>query len=260
MDEAKRPVAVRFNSVSFSYDRIPVLLNASFHIHENEFAALVGANGSGKTTILKLLLGLEKPNSGSVLLFQDEKKPSRELVGYVPQNVGFDSSYPISVKAVVNMGRLKPFARKFTEEDISAVQEAMELADVSSLAQRPYLALSGGQRRRVLVARALASKPKLLILDEPAANMDSESEARLFNTLEMLKGKTTILIVTHDSAFVSALTDIVFCVSGDDKGCAVVKHSTEPALDAPPDLYGGKVYRVRHDIEIPDSACCEDSK
>ncbi len=252
------PVAVRFDSVDFSYERIPVLSNVSFHIHQNEFAALVGSNGSGKTTLLKLLLGLEKPVAGRIVLFEDAAGKGRERIGYVPQNAGFDPTFPVTVRSVVRMGRLRPSSRFFGKEDAEAVNEAMEKADIADLAERPYSALSGGQRRRVLVARALASRPSLLVLDEPAANMDSESEKRLFDTLGQLKGSTTILIVTHDTAFVSSLTDVAFCVAGGVSGCSIVRHRTEPAADAPHDLYGGSASRVRHDIDVPDSWCCEE--
>lgn len=251
------PVAVRFDSVSFSYESIPVLSNVSFHIHQNEFAALVGSNGSGKTTVLKLLLGLEKPVSGRISLFGNSPGRGMERIGYVPQNAGYDSGFPVTVRSVVRMGRLRPSSRFFGKEDARAVQEAMEKADIAGLADRSYSALSGGQRRRVLVARALASRPSLLVLDEPTANMDIESEKRLFDTLGSLKGSTTILIVTHDSAFVSSLTDVAFCVAGGVRGCSVVRHRTEPAADAPHDLYGGSAARVRHDIEVPDVCCGE---
>jgi len=143
------------------------------------------------------------------------------------------------------------------------VIEAMDRAEIADLASRPYSALSGGQRRRVLVARALASRPLLLVLDEPTANMDSESEDRLFRTLGLLKGSTTILIVTHDAGFVSSLTDVVFCVgdrTADGKARTVVRHRTEPVDDAPPELYGGHAVKVRHDEDLPDSFCCGEER
>lgn len=253
------PVVVRFEDVSFSYTRVPVLHDVGFHIHENEFVAFVGPNGSGKSTILKLLLGLERPSSGSISLFGQSVRSGLSHVGYVPQHADYDPSFPVSVREVVTMGLLKPFSRQKKAEDNIAVNAAMELVEIEDLASRPYSALSGGQRRRVLVARSLASKPRLLVLDEPTTNMDVESESRLFHTLGQLKGNTTIVIVTHDSGFVSGLTDVVLCVgndSGDGCGRTVVRHRTEPAPGSASTLYGGNALQVRHDESLPDSWCC----
>lgn len=255
----KGPIDVRFNNVSFSYAAaINVLENVNLHVHHGEFVALVGPNGSGKTTALKLLLGLEKPGSGSVILFEGSPGDGLERIGYVPQHSDYDPTFPITVNEVVKMGRLKSLSRKFVKEDEGAVVDAMEIAEVSDLAKRKYSALSGGQRRRVMVARALASRPRLLILDEPTANMDSESEARLYQTLGSLKGNTTIIIVTHDPTFVSSLTDVVFCV-GDrhntGEARTVVMHPTEEVHDGPQNLYGGKLVKIQHNEKLNDSCC-----
>lgn len=264
----KGSVVVRFEDVFFSYTRDPVLNNVGFHVHENEFVALVGPNGSGKSTILKLLLGLERPSSGSISLFGQSVRSGLSHVGYIPQHADYDPSFPVSVREVVTMGLLQPFSRRpFSKqkrsEETVAVSEALELVEIADLASRPYSALSGGQRRRVLVARALASQPQLLILDEPTANMDAESESRLFRTLGQLKGNTTIIIVTHDSGFVSGLTDVVLCVGNDagaGGGRTVVRHRTEPAAGVASTLYGGNALQVRHDEALPDTCCCWDKK
>lgn len=258
----KGPVDIVFTDVSFSYGTIRVLESVNFHIHQGEFVALVGANGSGKTTALKLLLGLEKPRTGTITLFENKIRKSYDGIGYVPQGASYDSVFPISVYDVVKMGRLTAHSRKFTIDDDKAVHDAMLTAEVSELSNRPYAALSGGQRRRVLVARALASKPKLLILDEPTANMDSDSESRLFKTLGLLKGKTTIVIVTHDPTFVSSLTDVVLCISDSKKNGearTVVRHPTLPSKDVP-NLFGGNPVKVIHEEELSDNYCCEEGK
>ena len=261
VDDISHRTALRFRAVSFSYGNVPVLENASFHIHEGEFVALVGPNGAGKSTVIKLMLGLEQPGCGTVEILHGTPSSARNRIGYVPQHASYDPTFPISVREVVRMGRLRSVSRRYTAEDDMAVGLAMEQAEIADLASRPYSALSGGQRRRVLVARALAAQPKLLILDEPTANMDAESEARLFKTLNGLKGKTTIFIVTHDTGFVSALTDRVLCVgdrSAAGKGRMVVQHKAEPAENAPPDLFGGAVLKVLHDVEVSDDNCCAD--
>ena len=256
---SEKKIAFRFDSVSFSYGSVSVFENISFHIHENEFVALVGANGAGKTTILKLLLGLEKPQSGKIELFPANPKQREEVIGYVPQYMDFDSSFPISVYDVVKMGTVKKFGKKISIDEKNAIEEALILSEVADLSKRPYAALSGGQRRRVLVARALASSPKLIVLDEPTVNMDSESEKRLFETLRKLKGKSTILIVTHDSQFVSSLTDVVLCAGEKNKlngTRSIVKHTTSEHFSGL-DLSEAGLVRVNHNEIIDDKGCCD---
>lgn len=251
-----RPVAVRFDRVSFSYGPDPVLDNVSFHIHEGEFAALVGPNGSGKTTLLRLLLGLSSPSSGTIQVLGSPPHTARESLGYVPQHAAYDSAFPISVEEVVRMGRLRGTRSRYSPGDLQAVARALEQADVADLRARPYAALSGGQRRRVLVARALAAEPRLLVLDEPTANMDSESETRLYRVLGELKGKSTILVVTHDTLFVSDLTDAVLCVG--ERGARrgdVVRHASIPVtVGVIPGTHG--VRQVLHDTRLSPEECC----
>jgi zinc transport system ATP-binding protein len=257
--ERSREIAVQFDSVSFAYGTISVLENVSFHIHHKEFAALVGPNGSGKTTVIKLILGLEAPSAGQIELFGTTKNATkggsvvktpawRDRLGYVPQHHPADKAFPISVRDVVRMGLLRP-SKAYNAAGKAAVDQAMEQADISDLASRQWRALSGGQQRRALVARALAAQPELLVLDEPTANMDAESEARFFETLGKLKESATILIVTHDMNFVSILTDRVLCLGDREHHHGIVQHRTESdnALQV----------RVLHDKNIPANDCCE---
>jgi len=250
--------ALRFQNVSFSYGQTAVLDNINFHIHEGEFIALVGPNGTGKSTILKLALGLESPHSGSVMVYGKQPQSMLNRIGYVPQHTQYDRSFPISVSEVVGMGLLHPSSKKANIKQQDRISDALQDVAVGDLADRPYTDLSGGQRRRVLVARALISHPSFLILDEPTANMDSESESLLFSVLGTLKGKTTILIVTHDTEFVSSLTDRVLCL-GKRGSCAggatIVQHLTEPADYAHATLTGQEKLKVLHDVQIPGDAC-----
>jgi zinc transport system ATP-binding protein len=265
----ERNIALRFDKVSFSYDKVKVFENASFHIHEEEFVALTGPNGSGKSTALKLLLGLETPQAGKIELFGQSSR-LRGHVGYVPQQAQLDRAFPITVREVVKMGRLNPLSRFFGPMDKAAVEEALEQAEITDLASRPYSALSGGQRRRVLVARALASlgnqsfgqgkEPGLLVLDEPTANMDAESETRLFSTLGKLKGKITILIVTHDKDFVSSLVDRVLCL-GKDSSCGVEYSIVQHRLETVGSLRGDSGVqdsRILHEESFPGDTCFSD--
>jgi len=238
-----RDIAIKFDSVSFSYSDVSVLEDASFHIHKGEFVAMVGPNGSGKTTVLKLLFGLEKPSKGNIIIC--------DSTAYVSQHIPSDNLFPITVRGIVRMGLLHPYKRYL--KDKSSITEALEKTGIADLAHRSYRHLSGGQKRRALVARALAANPNLLVLDEPTANMDSESEARLYETLGSYKGKTTILVVTHDTEFVSSLTDRVLCL-GD--GRKVVQHGVEADTSR---RHGDelKQARVLHEKNISGDDCCK---
>lgn len=252
-------VAVRFLGVDFAHREAEVLKNASFHVHEGEFVALIGPNGSGKTTILRLILGLARPGAGSIEVFGAPPELARGAVGYVPQSMSFDRAFPISVEEVVRMGRLSGTGRDCLKGGCSDVDDALAMADVADLRDRPYAALSGGQRRRVLVARALASRPRLLVLDEPTANMDEDSERRLYAVLGSLKGSTTVIIATHDMDFVSALTDVVLCVNGrggEEAPGGVTRHASGPVEHVSSGHYGGAVLQVLHDTDLPDDARC----
>ncbi len=254
-------LAVEFSGVGYSYGNVAVLRDASFHVHEREFAVLLGPNGAGKTTILRLILGLAQPGSGTVRVLGLEPSSTRSAVGYVPQYSSYDPAFPISVEEVVRMGRLSGLWRRYRPADAAAVSRALELMDVADLRHRPYNALSGGQRRRVLVARALAAEPSFLILDEPSANMDAESEKRLYKALGDIKGSATILVVTHDTGYVSALTDAVLCVGEHrEAGRIVARHAVLPTTEAPADRCGGEALRVLHDTALPDELCCGGSK
>ena len=264
---ANREIAVQFDSVSFAYGDVQVLENVSFHIHQGEFAALAGPNGSGKTTVLKLILGLEKPTAGQISLFGAaagavagransagaacRHADRHNRLGYVPQQPPADRAFPIVVRDVVRMGLLCA-SKGYSAAARAEANEAMEQADIIGIAEKPWRALSGGQRRRVLVARALAAQPDLLILDEPTANMDEESESRLFKTLGNLKGRTTILIVTHDMDFVSALTGRVLCLGDTAHRRGMVQHRTEAA-----GTEAALKARVLHSENIPNNECCE---
>lgn len=254
-------IVLQFDHVAFSYGQVPVLDAASFHIHAGEFVALVGPNGAGKTTVLKLVLGLAEAGNGTIRLFGQAPKMGRDRIGYVPQHANYDPTFPISVEEVVRMGRIKPFMRAYSTKDAEAVAKALDVMELTDLAKRPYNALSGGQRRRVLVARALSTEPRMLVLDEPTSNMDAESERRLFDALGRLKGNTTILIVTHDTGFVSSLTDRVLCVGdvGPSRiGRRIVQHRIEPTTEAPAQLFGGEALKVLHDSALEDDCCCSD--
>lgn len=191
---------IHLDHVNFSYSETPVLTNVDLSIEAGEFIGIIGPNGGGKTTFLKLLMGFLKPTSGKLEVFGKPPQASRQQIAYVPQTQRYDREFPISVLELVLSGRLSklPWYGKFSSQDKKAAQEVLEQVRLSHFQNRSFGTLSGGQAQRALIARALVSKPKLLLLDEPTANVDSQAEADIYDILKGLRGKMTILMVTHD--------------------------------------------------------------
>ncbi len=240
------PTVVEFQSVSFAYEQQPVLEEVSLSIPRGDFASIVGPNGGGKTTMLKLMLGLLTPQKGSVLLFGDAPKRTRERVGYTPQFLQVDYCFPVSVFDVVLMGRLRgdSYKIRYDQADKAAAERALETMRLAEMKNASFRKLSGGQRQRVLIARALCSDPELLLLDEPTSNIDPSSEEILFDILGELNKKLTIILVSHDIGFVSRLVKSVICVNR-----TVAVHPTS-ALDGRmiSEIYGSDGIRmIRHD-------------
>lgn len=252
-----RKIDLIFKDVSFSYGNTPVLEGATFHIHEKEFISLVGPNGSGKTTILKLILGLEKPLKGVIKLLGEDPQKTRHRVGYLPQLFENEILLPVLTKDVVRMGKIYSLSRyKKNDADIDRV---IEQTNISDFVNKPFYSLSGGQKRRALLARALVSDPDFLILDEPTTGMDEESESRFFNTLKSIKGKKTVLIITHNMDFVSPLTDRVFCTGEKNKSGysakIVVQHKFKFLKESPVDSSGEKLFKVLHEESFLADDC-----
>lgn len=205
---------VEVEEVTFSYDREPILSKVSFTIEEGEWIGVIGPNGGGKTTLLKLLLGFLEPESGSIRLFGLPVSEGRGRIGYVPQSLGFDPKFPISLVELVLTGRLSQLRwyGRYSREDRQIALEAIEQVGLSDLAQRKFSELSGGQRQRALIARALASKPEILLLDEFTANLDAAAESAIYRFLKELRRKITIVMVTHDLPALISQVDRVLSV------------------------------------------------
>ena len=237
--------AIEISDLSFAYDDQPVLRNVSLQVAAGEQVSMVGPNGGGKTTLIKLILGLLAPDRGRVRIFGRAPTVGRRDVGYAPQHAAFDPQFPVSVTDVVLMGRLGQ-ARTwgpYRRNDRRAADDALAEVGLSDLRKRPFSTLSGGQRQRVLIARALASTPKLLLLDEPTANLDIGVEAEFHQLLARLGHRMTLVIVSHDMGFVTQLVTKVICVHGD-----VAVHPTDELTgELMRDLYGHDVRLVRHD-------------
>lgn len=209
--------AVRFEGVDFSYDGPIVLQDASFSIAPGGFVSIIGPNGGGKSTLLKLMLGLLKPQKGRIQVFGQPPRLSCSNIGYTPQFLTVDFSFPISVLDVVLMGRLRrtwnPCELWYGREDKKAAREAIRLMRLEEYMDAAFSKLSGGQRQRVLIARAICGEPKLLLLDEPTNNIDSNSERILSQILLELNRRMAIVVVSHDVGFVSECVGCVLCVN-----------------------------------------------
>lgn len=202
-----------FKNVLFSYGQVPVLSDVSFAIESGEYVGVIGPNGGGKTTALKLMLGFLKPHSGSIEILGSSPDKGRTRVGYVPQVNAYDKQFPISVLEVVLTGSLSKLSFWGTIPQAEKKRAIALLKEVGleGFENRPFGTLSGGQAQKVLIARALMCDPKVLLLDEPTANIDPESEASIFAYLQTLKGKKTILIVMHNFEAIVKNSERVLC-------------------------------------------------
>lgn len=206
--------ALSLNHLSFSYQDMTVLKDISFKVMPGQFIGIIGPNGGGKTTLLKLILGFLKSNEGSIEVFGNSPASARLSMAYVPQSLRFDKQFPISVIELVLEGRLAnlPWYGSFNRKDKQIAEDALARVGLLDLKNRPLGSLSGGQAQRALIARALASGPKLLILDEPTASVDAQAELDIYAILKKLQGDMTILMVTHNLQAVIELTEKVICV------------------------------------------------
>jgi len=237
--------AIVVNNVSFAYGATSVLSDVNLQIGTRDFACIVGPNGGGKTTLIKLLLGLLKPAKGTIEILGTPPDAARSKIGYVPQYFQFDMHFPIKVMDVVLMGRLHHhrIAGYYNRTDKVMAVQALKDVQLYDARDRMFSDLSGGQRQRVLIARALTSDPRLFILDEPMANVDPAGQNEVYELLKELNKRLTILMVTHDAAFVSTLVTEVVCVNRN----VWVHPTSEMTGDTIREIYGGDVNMVRHD-------------
>ncbi|QBG46192.1 ABC transporter ATP-binding protein [Verrucomicrobia bacterium S94] len=238
---------IQIEQVNFSYGPVTVLENVNVTIGEKEFISVVGPNGGGKTTLLKIILGLLEPQAGSVSVFGRTPALGRKWIGYLPQYANLDSKFPVTALDVVLMGRLGK-TRNFgfySKADREAARTMLSRVGLDKLENRPLAALSGGQQQRVLIARALVSEPKLLLLDEPTSSLDDYVEQELYDLLQELNKELTIIVVSHDVAYVSRYVEKVVCVNR-EVHIHPVSEINENIIH---DMYGEHVHAVRHDQE-----------
>ncbi len=235
---------IKLENVSFSYGGATVVQDIDLDIEQGEFLGIVGPNAGGKSTLLKLMLGLIKPSRGRVTLFGKSPAAGRVKVGYCPQYTQFSRNYPITVEEVVLLGRLGK-ARViggYSKQDREIALSAMRSTEVESIRSKNISELSGGQLQRVLIARALACEPEVLILDEPTANIDQRVEVDIFQLLKQFNERMTIIVVSHDIGFISGYVTRVACLNR-----TLVCHETsELTGESIEHLYGSHVSMIEH--------------
>jgi zinc transport system ATP-binding protein len=209
-------IPIEIRNLDAGYDGNRIIENINLELKENDFLALIGPNGGGKSTLFKAILGLIKPMAGTVKIFGEEPAGFVSNIGYVPQYEELDSQYPICAREVVQMGLrankgLRPY---YTEEEKEAAERAMEYTEVIDFAHKRISQLSGGQRRRVYLARALAPEPEILMLDEPTASLDPSMQDCTYDILRRLNAKgVAIMLITHDISSVIRDVKRVACLN-----------------------------------------------
>lgn len=201
---------IEIEELSVNYGKVRALDNISLRIKDKEFLGIVGPNGGGKTTLLKVLLGLIKPSAGRIKIRAGSK------IGYVPQFTNFNKSFPIKVIDAILMGKLSGklvFFHKYSKNDINAAEKIMDDLGILQFKDRQIGQLSGGQMQKVLIARALIMEPEILLLDEPTASLDSNAKNDIYKLLKKLNSHKTIIIVSHDMGVVTSYVNSIVCLN-----------------------------------------------
>lgn len=213
--ETMRRSIIEIRDVTFAYNGETVLENVNLDIRPKNFIAMIGPNGGGKTTLLRLILGLLKPDKGIIRIKGESAPKASSIIGYVPQDVHVNSHFPITAMDVVLMGK-RSAGKRWAKKSPAHRREAMavlETLEMERYAGKKISALSGGQRQRVFIARALVTEPELLLLDEPIASVDAKGQADFFRLLKELNQEIAILMVSHDLMVISSYVKSVACVN-----------------------------------------------
>lgn len=239
--------AVHIDNLSVYYGQTPAIAGVCLDVEDGEYLGIIGPNGGGKSTLLKAILGLAPTAAGTVQVFGNRLGKNKASVGYVPQFATLDKRFPITLFEVVLTGRLKqglsPFFR-FTQKDKEMARELLERVGIADIANRQISELSGGEFQKMLIARALAVNPRLLLLDEPTASVDAGSRDQIYGLLEELNKNMTIILVTHDLLAISSQVRRLACLNGH-----LIYHG-EPELteNIVNNLYGCPVDLIAHGV------------
>ncbi len=227
---------IEIKRLNAGYDEKLVLKDVSLNIHKNDFLGIIGPNGGGKTTLVKLILGLLKPKSGEILFYDSSL---RKRIGYMPQTNNIDKQFPILVKETISSGLI---SEKLSKTDVKAkVRETIEQMGLSEIENKPIGEISGGQLQRTLLARAIINEPELLVLDEPNSYVDKRFESHFYEILKDINKKTTIILVSHDIGTVISTVKNIACVNESlhyHAGTNVDYHWLEKHFACPFDLIG----------------------
>ena len=212
---SERREVLRLENVWAGYNGHPVLEDINLSVKQQDFIGIIGPNGGGKTTLFKVMLGLITPTRGSVRILGESAAQGRRFIGYVPQQVEFDRNFPINVWDVTMMGRLgrRGLLQRYNTEDRSAVRLALQQVDILDMKDQSIGELSTGQRQRVYIARALATEPQILLLDEPMASVDTYITTSIYEVLQKLNQHIAIVIISHDMSAVSSYVKTVGCLN-----------------------------------------------
>jgi len=235
---------INLDDVSFSYGNIPVVRNVNLAVCEGEFLGVIGPNAGGKSTLLKLILGLLQPDAGEITVYGKRPEKGRSRIGYVPQHPAFSRDFPINVRDAVLLGRLGEtrWYGGYTQEDKDIAINALKAVEIDNIRNQTIDSLSGGQLQRALIARALASRPDILILDEPTANIDVRAEEDIFGLLKQYNDHMTIIVVSHDIGFISGYVDRVACLN-QTMLCHTTSEINGKTIE---ELYGAPVRMIQH--------------
>jgi zinc transport system ATP-binding protein len=236
---------IQIKDVSFSFNGHTVLRDVNLMVKEGEFLALIGPNGGGKTTLLRLILGLLKADHGDILVFGKPPRKVTHRMGYVPQEVHFNKSFPISVVDVVLMGRLRSGIgwSRHSQSDRIVAQQVLEQMGMWEYRNSSIGELSGGQRQRIFIARALVTEPDILLLDEPTTSVDTKGQSDFYELLKDLNEKITIVLVSHDLMILTSHVKSVACVNQ-----LVHYHDDAKITDEMVDMYNCPVDLIAHGL------------
>lgn len=207
---------IKIENLSAGYDRKTVLHDINLEISEKDFLGIIGPNGGGKTTLMKVILGLLKPSEGKITFYNNGTPVEQLEIGYLPQYNSIDKKFPISVYEVVLSGlnRQKSLFSRFTKEHHEKVKETISIMGLEGMENKPIGQLSGGQMQRALLGRAIVSDPKAIILDEPNTYIDKRFEARLYSLLEEINKQRAVILVSHDIGSVLQTVKSIACING----------------------------------------------
>lgn len=234
---------IEITNLCASYGKKPVLRNVSLDIYKDDFLGIIGPNGGGKTTLLKVVLGLLPAMSGNICFFKEGQEVSKLKLGYLPQINNIDKKFPISVWEVVASGlaEQKPLFRPYTKAQKMRIDEVLQQMGVNEFCTRPIGELSGGQLQRVLLGRAIVSRPQVLILDEPNSYVDKRFESHFYDLLEDINKESAVVLVSHDIGTVVRMVKNIACVNETlhyHPGTDVTEEWLTNVYDCPIDLVG----------------------